>query len=272
MMPSIEKVTGKIKRTVYRNHNPFLLRYLLRPRRFQGYCVGTGKSGTHSLAGLFQRHYWTAHEPDWLTIEMILAMAKGSVSKPEIIDYVKRRDKRLWLEFESSNLGYFFIDYLVQLFPQAKFILTIRDCYSWLESLFNQQLTHSVPVKWLQLRHLRFGSNQFKHAPEEKTLADRGLYPLEAYLAYWSTHNRKILTTVPPERLLVIRTDEITQDIPKIAQFFKIPIQRLDSSNAHLYKASQKVGLLSKIDQGFLKDKVNLYTKDLMDQYFPDPR
>jgi hypothetical protein len=270
MMPSIEKVRGKIKRTVYHNHNPFLLRYLLRPRRFQGFGVGTGKSGTHSLAGIFQRHYWTAHEPDWLTVEMILAMARGSVSEPEIIDYVKRRDKHLWLEFESSNLTYFFIDYLVQLFPQARFILTLRDCYSWLESLFNQQLTHSVPAKWRQLRHLRFGSDRFKHAPEEKILTDRGLYPLEAYLAYWAAHNHKILATVPQEQLLVIRTGEINQEIPRIAQFFNIPTERLDASSAHLYKASQKMGLLSRIDQGFLKDKVNLYAKDLMDQYFPD--
>lgn len=266
----MEKLREKIERTIYRNPNPFLLRYLFKPRRIHGYGVGTGKSGTHSMAGLFQRHYWAAHEPDWLTVEIILAMGKGTVTVPEVSNFVKKRDRHFWLEFEASNLTYFFIDYLVELFPEAKFVLTIRDCYSWLDSLFNQQLNHAAPTKWLQLRHLRFGASHYNHAPQEKFLAEQGLYPLEAYLAYWSAHNRKILATVPPERLLVIRTCEIEQAVPRIAEFFKIPIQSLDSSKAHLHQASQKRGLLAQVDQIFLEEKVNLQAKDLMDQYFPE--
>jgi hypothetical protein len=129
---------------------------------------------------------------------------------------------------ESSSLNYFFVDILVNEFSEAKFILTIRDCYSWLESLISQHLSTRVLSERYWFRHywgdvndLRFRTNK-KHAKEEKVLADNGLYTLDGYFSYWREHNSKVLATVSEERLLVVKTQEINQSLRKMEEFLGI--------------------------------------------------
>ena len=92
-----------------------LLRPLIEPRRFQAYCVGTPKSGTHSIAALFSPHYRACHEPEFLELwNKLFTVQDGLISERELVRYVRARDKRLWLELDSSNLNFFLIDILVQ--------------------------------------------------------------------------------------------------------------------------------------------------------------
>ncbi len=41
-------------------------------RAFHAYCIGTQKSGTHSIAGLFQPLYKAAHEPEHYELFQLL--------------------------------------------------------------------------------------------------------------------------------------------------------------------------------------------------------
>ena len=61
--------------------------------------------------------------------------------RDEFVDYICHRDERLGLEFDSSWVNYFIIGHLVYAFPDAKFILLVRDCYTWVESIVNHMLT-----------------------------------------------------------------------------------------------------------------------------------
>lgn len=117
------------------------------PRAFRAYCVGHAKSGTASMAGLFQGNVRSSHEPERTELlKMILLEANVSMHRDEFVDYICHRDERLGLEFDSSWVNYFIIGHLVYAFPDAKFILLVRDCYTWVESIVNHMLTREIPA------------------------------------------------------------------------------------------------------------------------------
>lgn len=243
----------------------------------KAYCVGMAKTGTVTMHIMFSKNYRTAHEAESrFLINKILAFAHGKISQGEFTRYVKHRDRRLGLEMDSSNFNYFLLDILVSEFSDAKFILTIRDCYSWLDSLINHYFARPMlrDKHWskkfvMRLNALRYEVNGFEHAKEEKVLADNGLYTIDGYFSYWMEHNSKILSTVPEDRLLVIKTREIDQSIPKIENFLKITPGSL-SKNVHGNVGSKKFHLLSQIDKDFLEEKANTHCKPLMEKYFPE--
>ncbi|MDM8563812.1 hypothetical protein QUF54_10710, partial [Candidatus Marithioploca araucensis] len=127
---------------------------------------------------IFERQYRAAHEPESSFVNhQIIAFANGKINKSELIKYVEHKKRRLALEMDSSWLNYFFVDILVNEFSEAKFILTIRDCYSWLESLITQRLfmrqfeNFYIKHGWKDTDDLCFRTHK-KHAEEEKILAD----------------------------------------------------------------------------------------------------
>lgn len=185
---------------------------LMTPRKAHLYCVGTAKSGTHSIAAVFGNQLKSAHEPESeKIIDIILDLAAGCIDEQELRRYVLKRDRKLWLDVDSSQLNYFLLDKLVELFPAAKFILTIRNPYTWLDSFINHQLSHESSENWDRLRDFRFRPDIYAHGKEELVLKEKGLYTLDGYLSYWAQHNRTVIETVPKERLLIIRTDKISE-------------------------------------------------------------
>lgn len=126
--------TGKYK---------YPLRVLFQRRAFQAFCVGTPKSGTHSIANMF-KGYRASHEPNEVfMINLINRKAKGEMTDSDIIKILKSRDVSNWLEIESSHYLGGVIEQLIQVSSNAKYILTIRDCLSWMDSWFNHQLSRA---------------------------------------------------------------------------------------------------------------------------------
>lgn len=243
---------------------------LVQPRRTHVYCVGTAKSGTHSVEALFNGRLRVYHEADWKKlIGLILGVAEGHVSPEAFSRHLRARDRRFSLDIDSSQLNYFFVRELVELFPEAKFILTLRDPFSWLDSLINHQLARRhPPYEWRRLRDLRFGSPH-AHPPEEHALKVRGLYTLDGYLSYWATHNRRVLEVVPKDRLLVVRTDEITPRAEEIRRFAGLPHAAARRTKSHTYKALAKFGVLGDLDPEYLAGKISEHCAQLMGVYFP---
>lgn len=243
--------------------------------RFKAYCVGIGKTGTTSMHAIFKEQYRSAHEPEArFLIAKILAFAKGNIDKNQFTQYIKHRDRRLSLEMDSSAYNYYLLDILVNEFSEAKFILTIRDCYSWIESSFAQHM-YLLRIQdnwfrrhWIDFMELRFGSKD-KYAKEEAILADKGLPTLDGYFSYWKEHNSKVLATVPKERLLVVKTQEISHSIRRLEEFLGSPLGTFPNG---VYENVRKenFNLLSQIDKDFLEAKANFHCKELMDKYFPD--
>ena len=238
-------------------------------RRFRAYCVGTAKSGTHSLAAIFARSYVAEHEAKHRPmIQAALDRMSGAMTDAQAEEFIRQRDAELALEMDSSQLNGPFVDVIARLFPEAKFILSMRDCYSFLDSITDHSLAREVSTRWIEFRKHRFGG--LAHEPEEQVLAEQGLFPLEGYCRYWAEHNEFILQHVPAERLLVVRTNEIRQSIPKIAEFLGIAENSLDKAQSHSYPAANRFGIISQLDRDFVEQKVQQHCGDLMRRFYPE--
>lgn len=252
------------------------------PRRLHAYCIGTPKSGTHSVAAMLQAGYRVRHEP-WLHPSIQAILRNGATShadlcnQPTMVNFVVRRDRTLWLEFESSHVPGHFIDILVTHFPNARFVLTLRDCRGWLNSILNHylnrypDLAHSRRPVLQTLREFnahRFRLAECVHRPEERVLAEHGLYPIDAYLAYWARHNERILSAVPRDRLLLVRTDRLKSESRRIADFLEIPVERVDTEASHRYRAPHDHALLRHIHPAFLEDRLERHCGPLMARHF----
>lgn len=238
-------------------------------RQFHAYCIGTEKSGTHSVAALTARSYRSDHEPDfpWL----IPRLTVSRFDRPEQWErYLRRRDRRLWLEMESNWLHIFAIEQLVRVFPDARFILTIRDCRSWLDSIANHMLANDVGPRWRQAQDAYYRVDDFTHERGEEAFRAAGLYPIRAYLSAWGRHNRRIVEVVPPEQLLVIRTSEIKDSRDRIAAFLRIPSSSIDADRGHQYVNERKFHMLEQVDRGFLESAFHECCGDVMARWFPE--
>lgn len=239
--------------------------------RFRVFGVGMAKSGTHSIAGLFATHYRAAHEPEaseW--IDAILARAAGRLGDDAIDDDLRRMDRRLRLEVNASLLNGFLVDRLVRVFPDARFVLTVREPLAWLDSMINQQLGRPCPSRWRRLRDLRFGTPA-EHPPAELPLAERGLYTLDGYFADWAAHNRRVLDAVPAARRIVIGTHAIAEAIPRLASFLDVDPATLDAGAAHAFPAAAHHGVLDDLDPAILARAIERHCAPVIEA-FPDVR
>ncbi|MGH7571181.1 MAG: sulfotransferase [Gemmatimonadota bacterium] len=249
---------------------------VLHGRRTHAFCPGAPKSGTHSLASLLGGSLRVAHEPHAM---MLINALKGSsfhsIPPARCAQLLKRRDRILGLELESSHLLGPFVSTLVPLFPEARFVLPIRDCFSWLDSMINQQLRkrdEAEDRKWATVWDLYFQRDRFRHPPEEQVLKDAGLHTLDGYLTYWSTHNRHVLDTVPTARLFVLRTDQIGSRAGELAAFLGISPSSVDPARSHTYRRSSDDRLLDRLDQEYVADKCDAHCRELMERYYPETR
>jgi len=242
-------------------------------RKTRLYCVGTAKSGTHSIAAMFDDAVRCGHELDNIdVIRQILAVSEGKVSESEMMAYIRSRDKRLCLDVDSSQLNFFLLDYLLSQFSDAVFLLTIRDCYSWLDSFINDSLCHSATGDWVKFREYRFNTHMYLHPEEERPLKERGLYTLDGYLSYWTYHNKKVLSSISNERLMVIRTSEITKMAREIAMFAGLMARSVRVEKSHAYRNPIKLNVLGEVDKVHLEAKVEQHCRELMSIFFPEIR
>lgn len=241
-------------------------------RRFHAFCIGTAKSGTHSIHSLFRRHYRSRHESDaGLLIALACKLASDRKDSAEVERFVLEREERLRTEFHSSHLQIAILRDLVRLYPESRYILPIRDCTSWLESWINHELARDpVLADWYAWRDLVFGKGGSATPDEEKLLGQFGLRPLRAYLRYWSNHNAIALKSVPADRLLVVRTHEIRDRVPEIAEFLGVRAWTLDRSRSHQYQRTMRIPILSYLPDGYLDQLVREHCSELMQLFYPE--
>lgn len=249
---------------------------VLRPRRFHLYCVGAPKTGTMSMAQLFRKYYRAAHEPGMAALAGVVeATYAGAIGRQELRRFLRAHDRERRLEMESSHPIALFCGELVQVFPEAKFILTVRDCHSWLDSAINQHLGDlrhpdpHQPAYWKRLNDLYFG-RAGGHPPAERVLEQAGLYTLDGYLSFWAAHYRRVLDAVPEDRLLVVRTDRLSRELDRIARFAGIPADTLDATRRHSHRTAAKYDLVAQIDRAYLDEKVDRHCAELMRRFFPE--
>jgi len=241
-------------------------------RRTQVFCLGTAKSGTHSIASMFSGNVRTGHEKEALKfIDAFFSWKEGQMSEGQYRDWLVARDQELALEIDSSWFHGLIVDFLASQFPNARFILTIRDCYSWLNSEFKRVLhTPSQEPQRVRMRKYVYNGVPATYAAEERVLKATGLYPVENYLARWAAHNEKVLATIPPERLLVVRTEQIGARALEIADFAGLPRGTLRLHRTHEYRNPVQREIIRELDPKFLEQKVERHCRPLMKRFFPE--
>ena len=242
------------------------------PRTFRAYNVGIAKTGSTSMAGIFGR-YRSAHEFMFEeSTKTIVQYTTGVLAREALREFVLRRDRLGNLEMDSASFSFSYADILVELFPTALFILTIRDCYSWLDSLLNMILLIGprMPAWMLEYGQKVNGYSFTASMVEPRDTLIRHLPDLiESSLRYWSTANELLLKRLPPERTLILRTDRISTSIDRIACFVGVPETTLLAEQSHLFHAQRKFALLHQVEYGFLADRFDHYCRNLMSEYFP---
>jgi hypothetical protein len=217
--------------------------------------VGDEKTGTHSLAGLFSA-YRAEHEPEVHDLRpCVEAHLRGELPAGTLERYFADKEERLHLEVDSSFLNGEVIDLLVPCYPDAKYVLTVREPRSWLDSKINQMVTFKSP-RWIELRALRHGAPE-GHPPEEAPLAERGLPTLDGFLAEYAQHNRRIVAAVRPAQLLVLRTQDIRDRADVLAAFAGVPVDSLNLERSHEFQGPVKHHVLEELDQAYLDAKID---------------
>ena len=248
------------------------LRLLFQKRAFHALCLGTPKSGTHSIANMF-KEFRSSHEPNEVfMINLINKKAKGLIPNDELNNILKSRDISNWLEMESSHYLGIFVEQLITISNDVKFILTIRDCLSWMDSWFNHQLSRPTLAdnSVYDLGRNNYYSRGHEYTKHDEFLKELKLYPIRSYLEYWNTHNSKIIETVDKDRLLIIKTHQISESSNELSVFLNINKSLIDTNSSHEFTAKAKHEILKKLDTNFLHDTAMEVCGDLNDKYLPE--
>lgn len=233
------------------------------------FCIGMAKTGTLSMANIWGPEVRTGHEPEPnRMITLIRDKCMNSMSQDEIRRQVSAHIERTNLQIHASQLNYFILNELLSLYPDAKFILTIREPYAWLNSMINHQLSRRCNPEWEWLREYRFRSVYNEHPPEEDILRQLGLFTLDGYLHYWNEHNITVINKVPAGRLLIIRTDQLPESLTKIASFVNNPALTDNMKHAHLNIAVNHWSVLEQLESGYLDAKILHRCEGLVRQFF----
>jgi hypothetical protein len=243
-----------------------------RERRFRAFNVGMAKTGTQSVAGIFS-NYRSLHELLFAdTVETVARRARGEMREDEFRAFIRWRDQLTRLDVDSSSYNCFYADVLAAEFPDAKFIFVIRDCWSWLDSLLNMVLRIGPTMPEWMFEHCRtlLGPDLLRDLATRENECRRRLPALVDHgLRYWSEANRFVLRALPPERSLIVRTNELSDSIPDLAALVGVPPETLRTDHSHLHRADTKYHLLHAVDRDFLADRHREHCADLMDAHFP---
>lgn len=213
--------------------------------------VGCAKTGTHTVGAMFEGFVETAHEPDALKLIRLLLEREATGDRSTLLKFLSQRDKDLQLKVNASHINIYLIDEFEELFEDNRYVLTIREPLHWLRSFTDDSLRRDAQQEWIDFRVFRFGPPS-GHPEAEAPLAEHGLFTLSGYFHYWQSAINKVRSQIPPERLMIVQTEELGPRAAEIANFAGISIGDKGPSNTHAYKNTERFGVLEAIDREYL--------------------
>lgn len=230
---------------------------LTHPLRLRAFGVGLNKSGTHSLAAMFCDPIRAAHEPDaaWL-VDFVMAVQNGEIADATAARALQAHLRRSWVDVEVSHPLGDIIDLLVAVEPEAQYIMTLRPPEEFLRSVTNAHLVRPSPGRWSRYRAMRFATGH-DPTPHDAPLVERGLHPVAGYLSRWRWRNERVLDHVPPEQLLVVRTDQLGARAADIADFLGIDRRLVDARRSHQFATGVDYGVFDALDRGYVQEQVD---------------
>ena len=243
-------------------------------RRFHAYCIGLPKTGTTSIGTIFGNYRsdkWESPEQKDAFCDFI----EGKLTKSQVLKFVLQRDRRGRLEMDATSGNWMYLDILKQQFPAAKFILTVRDCYSWCDSLINVLIARAVGEELPAIARLFRCWGKYEIADlfrDEKTAIKRIGDILDCILPMW-IQSDSVARRAPASRTLVVRTSDISSSLKTMADFVGVKPATLLKDRDHSRETWRKFHIFQKVDRGLLEKKFSAYADSaLMRKYFPEAR
>lgn len=231
------------------------------------FCAGLFRTGTTTMQEMFARSFSSDHEfrlQDQLNV--FERRLLGTISDAEIREFIHTRNAAKPLDMDSCGAHFSIVDFLVEEFPDAKFLLTLRDIYSWMNSCVGK-LLGDFTGGWGS----RAGAlmNCLDVLPDGSFLLtdERSMkVRLEQMAKIWTGVNQRVIAAVPKERLLIVHTEDLVERSGEIAAFCGIDPDLLDPIHAN---AGLNVNFLQCFDSEQIEELVQMHCRRLMEEHYP---
>jgi hypothetical protein len=181
---------------------------------------------------------------------------------------LRRRNWRFQLDVDSAPFLNPLTPALVELFDDARFVLVLRDCFSWLDSELEWERAHpsaDLPL-FAPYRDTLFPYSDDEFTVDDGFLQHEGLRPVAAYLRAWGERNEEVLRVVPPDRLLVVRTEDLDHSAARLAQFVGVPEESVVT--AHANQKLDRSGLVSRVRRDAIVECAREHCAGVMEAYW----
>jgi len=240
----------------------------VRPRRFRLFGLGEAKTGTTSLADKFGR-YRSGHEWDRGRMTPVSnARLAGRLSAADARKELRHRSWRFNLEVDCAYFLAPFAGDLVAAHDDARFVLLVRDCFSWLDSRVEYALRPAQTAAGIESMAARYGRYDEPRRPEEAGLHDSGLFPLTAYLRYWAELSAAVVRDVPADRLCILRTEDLDDADARLAAFVGVDPSTI--LPAHSNHNERRTGVLRAVADEWIVELATEHCAPLMRQLWGD--
>lgn len=216
---------------------------------------------------MFQKSFRADHEFQVENeLDLVARRMRGEVSDEQLRAFVRERDAAKPLELDSCGVHFGLVDILASEFPQAKFLLTLRDIYGWMNSCVGK-LYGDFIGGWGSRAGMLV--NCMECLPDGRFwLEDRSKQKicLEQLMKAWSGVTRYTIHVIPRERLLIVDTDALGASKNAIASFCGIAGDLLEPCHANPGVAAN---FLSCFDPDKLEALVQKHCSELMSERYP---
>ncbi len=243
---------------------------VLSPRQgVRVFGVGAAKTGTHSFAQMYADRVRSAHEQDCEHLIRLHLDAEKSGDRSELKTFLRRKDRVQSLKINASQVNIYLLDDVLEIWPDSRFVLTIRPPMSWLRSIIDDSLRRDVSDVWMRFRDYRF-STVDPLPEEEKALKDKGLHPLSGYLSYWADSIATVTHKVPADQLLVVKAETLYERSAEIAEFCGVPGGAVSKERSHAFANTTRFGVLADVPEHYLFAVAEKTCGPLMATHFPE--
>jgi len=262
-----------VLKTIAKQVLPSALLNSLYGRETRVYALGVPKSGTTSIAGIFREHCRTEHEAHRpRTVGEMHAHYTGEITDDELIKLYRARDRRLLVDVESNCFLAYRPDLLLNAFPDAKFIVTIREPLAWLDSILDNNINfpRTKTAAMTQWHSVFFQASKSADDVGDKPLLDRDLHRLDSYLSYWARTYDACLKSLPEDQRLVIGTNQITDRMVELGDFVGFDLRGAKRESSRKNVTAEKHGILDELDADYVRERMAELCQPVIEKYSLD--
>ena len=214
-------------------------------KRFHVLTVGLPRTGSTSLYTLFANFRAGNEFMERETVARLVQRHRSRLTQVELERYLRRRHAEADLEMDSASFHHLYLHFLVEEYPDARFIMTIRSPYDWANSYirmimgWHRRFTAAgdpLP-EWMEdYGAMLFGTFSWSWVASAAAVAERAEPLTDAFIRHWADANRRTLALLPAGRSLVVHTEALSQSCERIARFAGVAPERLTDqhhANAH---------------------------------------